>query len=123
MTNFNISISINLIKDRIKKIKKYKKECKNKLSKVYEDAIIKNLIEIGEESKNLNKHLFKKNKRKDFILSKTYNLRISLTHYYMEMGLFDLEKYLKYKFPKFIRRINELYKEVKKWIRKPYLKK
>ncbi len=108
----NISVSIKLIKLRIENIKNYLKRCPEYIKDdMCMDAIVKNLIEIGEESKKINDQLLEKKGEWDEIISDGYNLRISLTHYYSSIPNFRIEKYIEKNFPKFIEKINELEKE------------
>jgi uncharacterized protein with HEPN domain len=108
MENFNIKISIKLIKERIEKISKI---LENKNAEYFYEAIKLNLIEIGEESKNLNDYIKKNSGSWNDIISKEYNFRISLTHYYAGIDNNLVDKHIQNDFPKFVDKINELEKE------------
>jgi uncharacterized protein with HEPN domain len=110
MEDFNIKISIKLIKERIEKIFEI---LKNKNADYFYEAIKLNLIEIGEESKNLNDYLKKNFGKWNDIISKEYNFRISLTHYYAGIDNSIIDKHLENDFPNFVNKINELEKNEK----------
>ena len=72
-----------------------------------------NLIEIGEESKHLNEYLKVIKGSWDEIISRSYNFRISLTHYYNDIDYEKTLKYYKHRYNLFVKRIKELEKELK----------
>ena len=108
-----ILISISEIKERIKNILRAEKDKNEKIlsSRYYYDSLKLNLIEIGEESKNLNNFIEKIKKKKESEISDAYAFRISLTHYYKLMDKKRILKFKKEKFPKFVEKIKELEKE------------
>ena len=110
---FNFKESINSINQRIKIIEQMELDLKDKkLNEKYFMMSLKlNLIEIGEESKKLNDYLKYKKKSWDEIISKSYNFRISLTHYYKEFDDKNTIKYYKKNFPDFCKKIKQLEKE------------
>jgi len=108
----NLKLSLELIQKRIKKIEQAVEDFKNNkvLEIYYLDSLKLNLIEIGEESKLINDILLEKKGSWDDTLSKAYNLRISLTHYYKEINKEIIFKYLDTRFKDFIQKIEELTK-------------
>jgi uncharacterized protein with HEPN domain len=125
MEDKEILESINLIGERINKIKKADKDKdKNILTKDYYYDVLKlNLIEIGEESKRINDILLEKKGDWDDNVSEAYNFRISLTHYYKKTNSQIIERFRKEKFPNFIEKIEKLKIEFKKIKNKENLKK
>ena len=111
----NPNLSIRHIKSRIKRLESIKKDFELKIiSKEYFYESIKlNLIEIGEESKVLNDIIKQERGKWEDIISKEYNFRISLTHHYKNMFESKIDKHIKNDFPKFIKKIEEIEKELK----------
>lgn len=105
MEKFNIKLSLTLIKERIKRIEKILKDKENEY---FYEVVKLNLIEIGEESKNLNDFLKHKFGKWDKIISKEYNFRISLTHYYSGINNSLIDEHLESDFRKFIEKIKEI---------------
>lgn len=107
----SIVLSIELIQNRIQRIKEItnNKEKIIKIDKnIYFESLKLNLIEIGEECKNINDILFKIEGKWNDIISREYNLRISLTHYYSNVTNEIIEKHLNSRFDNFIMEINLL---------------
>ncbi len=105
-----LKLSIELIEKRISKINQAVKDYEEgKVLEVYYlDSLKLNLIEIGEECKLINDILLEKEGSWDEILSKAYNLRISLTHYYKEISKEIIFQYLETRFKEFSLKIKEL---------------
>lgn len=114
MEEKGLIISLDLISKRIDRINEliYKKNSFDKIGeqKSYYEALKLNFIEIGEESKKINDFLLKEDGSWDDIISKQYNFRISLTHYYVEINDELMDKFLAKDFEKFVLKINELKK-------------
>lgn len=114
MKNKEIFNSINLVKiriDRIKEILNYKSKIILVDSKLFYESLRLNLIEIGEEYKNINDFLAEVEGKWNDIISRQYNIRISLTHYYTNITNEIIEKHIKNKFDLFVDEINNLEKK------------
>lgn len=111
----SIFSSLILIKERILRINEIisdkDKILENLSEQYYYDPLKLSLIEIGEESKLLNDYLKNKKGKWDDIISKEYNFRISLTHFYKNMSNFKIDKHIENDFPTFVKKIEELEKE------------
>jgi uncharacterized protein YutE (UPF0331/DUF86 family) len=70
-----------------------------------------NFIEIGEESKIVNDILLEKEGSWDDILSRSYNLRVSLTHYYKEINKDIIMNYIEKRFDIFCQKIQDIKKK------------
>lgn len=112
-SSYDVMKSLDLIQVRILNIQEAMSDFDlNKVpEKYFYDSIKLNLIEIGEESKLVNDFLKLREGSWDDIISKSYNLRISLTHYYKSILNKKISKYLKSDFELFIKKIESLKKE------------
>lgn len=82
-----IKLSIDLIKKRLNRINEIINDFKeNKINEQYYfESTRLRFIEIGEESKKINDFLLEHEGEWDDVISKSYNFRVSLTHYYQTM--------------------------------------
>jgi uncharacterized protein with HEPN domain len=101
-TNFYVKI----LKEKINKIEKLNKE-KDSFLKViekdyYYDILIKNLVDLGEESKNLN-NIFKSQ-----ILRETSKFRNELTHMYFNTSFEKIDDFLENSIPILKKEIEEM---------------
>lgn len=112
MMDKDIRNSIEHIKERILRIKEIimekEKVIKFLSERYYYESLKINLVEIGEESKILNDILLEVEKSWDDIISREYNFRISLTHYYKNMNKRKIDMHLERDFEKFVEKIDKL---------------
>lgn len=113
----SIKTSIEEIEKRIVQINVAKSDFNSKLipEKYYIISLKLFLIEIGEEAKVINDFLLETEGNWDEIISKAYNLRVSLTHYYKKINKELILNHIESDFIVFINKILELKKNIKKW--------
>lgn len=107
----SILISIKLVKERIEDINQIIDDNnKNLIPKknYYYDSLKLKLIEIGEECKVINDFLKENEGNWNDIISKQYNLRISLTHFYKNMADKKIDNYINNQLNIFIKEINSI---------------
>ena len=107
----NKKLYIVAIKSKIKKIDnilKDKKKFEENLKREYfYDVLIKNLIDLGEEIKNINNYFIKFEKMKNPKFKDMILFRNELTHMYFKTSFKKIDEFLEYDF-------SELKEEIKR---------